>query len=189
MAGMLSWGHLKMGMGEEWSHFLDPQTPIIYTQHGRAGNIPGFQGNCGSHRKAGQGKFLVFMGSWLHPPGRWDFHRNIKTSRQEELQSSGSMRCLWNSPFPSSINQPFHLGLDGIFHAEWNNVAGLATKIIFQHDPSKMGVFFHLIFQFCCQIEKSALPPDQYQGALFSCTEQQNPDAPHRNVSWQHRLL
>lgn len=161
MAGMMSWGHLKTGMREEWGHFQNPLTPIICTQHCRAGNIPGFQRNCGSHCRAGQGKFLVFMESWLH---QWDFHRNIKISRQEELQSWGSIRCLCISPFPSWINQPFHLGLDGLVHTQWNNVFSLVTKIIFQHDPSKMG-FFPLDFSILLSNWKISSSPRPITGS------------------------
>lgn len=155
---MMSWGPLKMGMREEWGHFLDPQTPIICTlapqgrEHswfskelwlplqGRAGNIPSFYG--------------------IMAPSSWDVRFSQEYQDLQAGRDAILRLCKMFVNLSFWLNQPFCLGLDGIVHTEWNIVFGLAAKIIFQRDPSKMG-FFHLIFQFCCQTEKSALPSDQ----------------------------
>ena len=51
----------------------------------------------------------------------------------------------------------FHLGWYEVFHAEWNNSFCCFTKINNIPERSKPNLFFHLIFQFCCQTEKSAV--------------------------------
>lgn len=80
-----------MGMREEWGHFLHPQSPIICTQHCRAGNIPGFQRNCGSHCRAGQGRegnipgFHGFMA-----PSSW----NMRFSQEHQDLQAGRAAIL-----------------------------------------------------------------------------------------------